>query len=807
MKRALHWMVLVALIAGGLALANDAVVAQSGTTVTVLCSQYLRSQPAEESPRTGLMNPGESHAVLGRYGGWVYVQVSGDLQGWAYYGDCLVVNGDFDALPILDPAQLQLAVLTAPPTATVACAQYLRRAPDSNAEVIKILDGADSPLSISSRTPDNSWVQVTTVGGQVGWAGYTECLRVQGDFYAVPAMSYEAAMPAAPAAPVVSAAPSVVTNVTVNAAPTARILCTQYMRATPSAEGARLAIMAPGDGVYDVTGRNEDSSWLYLSLPGGYQGWAGWGDCLDVTGNVFSLPALDQASYSGPPLATVVCTQYLRTAPNINARTLDPMAAGTTLTVEGRSADGSWVYVSKDDGSRGWTALGVCLNVVGNVYARPVFTPDGYDGSPVATVSCSQYLRQYPDGSSERLWKIDGAEGPLNITGRSSNNSWMQITLANGTVGWAATGVCLGVLGDFYSVPVVQDGPSPYGGPPQAAVNCSQFLRAEPNRDAEPVLVINGVEGDLSITGRSADGAWMRIALADGTTGWAATNACLSVLGTFTDAPVINTAAVAPPGVPTAVTLTCDQNLRAAPEADAERIDVLRLGDTSITLLGRNADTSWLYVRRGSDGSEGWTSGPCLQFQGDANGLPVRGVNTYDGPPVADVVCDANLRRTPTGDGTVLAVLTAETGLFNALARTTDGYLLVEGGSGLAGWLSQGACVATQGNVLALPVPGAVSDQSLWTVLRAEGACSGADQASQVIAAYNRGAPIGPVSRQCSNDSAGLLAVAQFRAEIAIVGGECPGFQSVRLSGGQSLCYRTVRTTQVDDFINYARGQ
>ena len=62
-------------------------------------------------------------------------------------------------------------------------------------------------------------------------------------------------------------------------------------------------------------------------------------------------------------------------------------------------------------------------------------------------------------------------------------------------------------------------------------------------------------------------------------------------------------------------------------------------------------------------------------------------------------------------------------------------------------------------------------------------------------------------TKQCSSNSAGLLAVSQFRAEIAIVSGGCPGFQSVTLSGGQSLCYRSVHTTQVDDFINYARGQ
>jgi hypothetical protein len=255
-------------------------------------------------------------------------------------------------------------------------------------------------------------------------------------------------------------------------------------------------------------------------------------------------------------------------------------------------------------------------------------------------------------------------------------------------------------------------------------------------------------------------------------------------------------------------TLTCEQNLRTAPTPDAERIDILRTTDGQIDLLGRNGDLTWLYVRRGSDGLEGWTSyTSCLSVQGDAYGLPLHEISTYDGPPIADIVCDANLRRTPTADGDVLAVLTADSGLFNVLARSTDGYVLIEGGSGLAGWASLGSCLETQGDVLAAPVPNGAADQSLWTVLRAEGSCSGSDQASQVIAAYNRSAPIGPVSRQCSSDNAGLLALSQFRAEIAIVSGGCPGFQSVALSGGQSLCFRSVHTTQVDDFANYARGR
>lgn len=956
MKRALPWLALVALLAGGLALVGGSVSAQTGISATITCSQYLRMEPSEDSQRIGLMNAGETNPALGRYGDWLLLQVGSELQGWAYYGNCMTVNGAFTALPVVDPAQIAFSVLTAPPTASVVCSQYLRRAPANGAEVLQVLSEADNPLSISQRTADNSWLQVTTASGLVGWAAYTECLRVQGNFYAVPSMTeaaaaysgppigtlactqnlraypgndgrrlavlapsvgvldvvgrtadqgwayissvegwqgwmatgsclriqgkfadapvmelegysgapiaqigceqYLRAAPRADAAVVrvlgpadgpvavagrtenggwvylvladgtagwtgngscvsvlgnVLSAPDVVsgvTNVTVNIAPTARIACSQYLRATPNAEGARLAIMQPSDGIYNVEGRNADGTWLYLSLPGSFQGWAAWGSCLDVQGNVYSLPELDQVSAAGEPVATVVCTQYLRTAPDMNARTLDPMPAGTALSIEGRSSDGGWVFVTKPDGSQGWTALGSCLNVVGNVYSRPVIAPDQYTGPAVATVSCSQYLRRLPEDNAPTLVTLNGIEGELHITGRSANSSWMQIALQDGTVGWAATGVCLGVRGDFYSVPVIDTTAAPYAGPPMAAVNCSQYLRVLPDRQAETLFIVNGVEGDLAITGRTSDNAWMQITLENGTVGWAATNACLSVVGRLTDAPAIDVSSPEYTG-PAVATIVCDQNLRATPSGEGERIDVVRIGDGLLNLVGRNDDASWLYVQVAADGREGWTAnGSCLAIQGNVMGLPLREVSSYDGPPVADVVCDTNLRRTPQASGDVLAVVGADSGLFSIVARDAEArWLLIESGSGLTGWVSQGDCLETQGNVGVAPIPFANANMSLWTVLRAEGGCSGSDSASQVIAAYNRTAPIGPVSRQCTSNSAGLLALAQMRTELAIVSGSCPGFQSVALSGGQSICFRNVHTTQVDDFINYARGR
>jgi hypothetical protein len=97
---------------------------------------------------------------------------------------------------------------------------------------------------------------------------------------------------------------------------------------------------------------------------------------------------------------------------------------------------------------------------------------------------------------------------------------------------------------------------------------------------------------------------------------------------------------------------------------------------------------------------------------------------------------------------------------------------------------------------------------SAGTVIRAAGVCTSGDQASQIISSFNRGGPIGAVSRQCvRTDQEAITALTRFQVEVAIVAGSCPGFQQVPLSGGQTLCHRALRTTQVDDFMNFARQQ
>jgi|GEM_PF-6594888 len=967
MSKPIRWL-LWALLASALVLSGGPARAQQGgVAVTVVCSQYLRSLPSEDAPRVGLMNPGDVFAVVGQNAGWLLLQIDPNFQGWAYDGDCLAVSGDLNTVPTINPTQVATPGL---PVGTIVCPQYLRRYPSTDGLVLATLSAADSPLSIGGRNADNTWMLVTTLTGQVGWTSYTECIRVAGNFLTVPVVEptepysgppvldvlcsqYVRAQPNTQAAHVAVMQPAddpwlitgrnadnswfVVTNSDgglvgwtafggecvnllgdLNAVPVvsepvysgpavANVVCSQYLRAYPSADGRRISVldatsgvvqivgrnqpatwlyvradsglegwmangnclnvlgnvletpillpeatgapqvvtepvgaagiaepyatvscnqylrfepdaeatavatMRPGDAPYSILWRNADTSWLYLN-GNGYQGWAAWGNCLNVVGEVLGLPIFSPGAYSGSPVVELACPQRLRAYPSMEGRILDVMPAGAgPYNIVGRTEDASWLFIQRYDGLQGWVGIGDCLRVSGDVLAAPVIGMAVYDGPPVGALTCTQYLRTVPAQNSQAVRVLDGSEGTLYIIGRTADLDWMQIMLSDGTVGWAATGACIGVRGNLTDAPVVEQPFPVYSGPPIGALTCTQFLRALPTEESQQVWVLTGLEGTLSITGRTPDNAWMRIALENGTVGWAASGACVMVRGNLDEAPVIPYPLLPTYGGPPIAMVSCPQFLREQPSVNSTAITTLQPEDGVLSILGRNEDTSWVFVER-ADGVQGWTAyGECLVTQGNVLGLPVQPTAApYSGPPLADVICNVNLRRNPTHNAEVMTVLSAETGYLNVIERDDNGdWVLVELSNGMVGWLSLGDCVVTLGNVAAVPTPPlADRNPDLWTVIRAAGVCTSGDQAGQIISTFNRNAPIGAVSRQCTrSDQQAVTLLTRLQVEIAIVSGACPGFQQVPLSGGQTLCHRAVRTSQVDDFVNFARQQ
>ncbi len=793
MNRAVRWLLLVPLIVIGFVYYGEVVRAQTGNTVSIICSQYLRAEPEDGSSRVGLMNPGEAHAVLGRYGSWVYLQIDADLQGWAYDGICLTVNVDFETLPVLDPTQVG-AVQAGPPEASVVCSQYLRSFPSMNSTSIKVMDAADNPLSVSGLLPDGGWILVATAGGEVGWTAFTNCLSTRGDFYSVPVVEAEQ----------VYAGP-----------PVLDVLCTQYLRAQPNLDATRVATMQVSDDHWRIAGRDVAGSWFLVSNASDtLSGWTANGSCVNLLGSFSEIPIVsdDVSTYGGPPMARLACPQNLRDLPSLDGQRVAVLDSGAgALNLMGRNPTGSWVYVSAATGLEGWLSASECLTIQGDVYALLIRSPYEYAGPPSAVIACDQPLLTQPVADAPRAGMLGAGNSPLTVFGRTVDNNWLYFEVPGGASGWAANAGCVRVVGDVAdAATLISDSdaevPLPGGPTPLARIQCTQYLRSGPSMESTRLVVMQ--PGDyFTIDGRSGDGSWLHLK-GETVQGWAAWGSgCLSVQGDIYSTPLLDEAYTGP----AIATVGCTQYLRALPDGNATRLATLTGAEGALSVSGRSSDGRWMQITM-DDGTVGWAAtGVCLSVLGDFLAVPVvqASVPVYSGPTVADVICDVNLRRTPTSGGEVMAVISADSGLFDVIARDANAnWVLVEHSSGLVGWMGLGSCVTLQGSVAGVPVPrGATGLAEFWTVLRAEGACSGGDQASQVIAAYNRSAPIGAVSRECTSEAQGLLALAQSRAEIAIVNGSCGEYPGVSLGSGQSLCYRAVHTTQVDDFLSFVSGQ
>lgn len=784
------------------ALPGSGVQAQGESTVSILCSQYLRSEPTETATQIGRMNPGESHAALGRYGWWVYIQIDDSLRGWAYDGICLRVQGDFEALPVLDPDNLPAPVYSGPPYLNVECPQYVRSLPDLEATRLAIMQPADALWSPVGRNETGDWLFVSSADGtQAGWTSAAGCVSLIGDVNTLPIATGQ---------PAVSA--SGTTATTLVGAVTARAICSQNLRTLPSLNGVRIDVVLPDDGDMAALARSNDAQWLFVQLASGQRGWTYRSECLTVQGDVLALPVQEEDVSVGAPSIVISCAQNLRALPAPNSdvvRVLQPEDG--PMPVAGTTSEGIWVYLELPDGTTGWTVNGGCVTVLGRVWDAPRYAegilPEDLilppDTAPFASVVCSQYLRELPSLNAERIAIMNPGEGLYTITGRTEDGAWVQLS-NDQRQGWAAVGSCLRVSGDILLAPIL-DLISDVA--PSGQLICDQYLRTEPDLGAVAITPMS-VGTPLSFQGRSDDGAWVYVSLTDGTVGWTALGSCLLTQGDVYSLPVIAQEQMV--GSPYA-TLSCTQHLRTQPDDDADSVRILDGSEGLLRVTARNSAGSWIQLAL-DNGTTGWAAtGFCLNVVGDFYTLPIIDVVTetaYSGPPMVDVVCDANLRRTPTSGGTVLDVLGADSGLLNIVSRTQDSrWLLIEPVAGQVGWVSNSSCVQSLGDLRAVPEVAGPSDTRVWTVLQAVGECAGSGQFEQLMSAYNRGAVFAPVSRICTGAADGLAMLRSGGAEFAVVSGTCPEFESVVLSGGQRICYNAVHQTQVDDVLAYLTGQ
>ncbi len=309
--------------------------------------------------------------------------------------------------------------------------------------------------------------------------------------------------------------------------------------------------------------------------------------------------------------------------------------------------------------------------------------------NPTAVVNTGALnVRSGPDYSAPRITTLYNGQ-QVTLLARYSQNQWVQIRIPNGIVGWVNSNYLLTSV-PISSLPVVgppSGPPSPPPGPPPssnptATVNTGALnVRSGPGANFPVVTVV--FNGDtVTLLGRNADGSWVLIRTQSGAQGWVNSSLLL------TSVPVNSLPVVSggPPGGTgaTGVVTTGMLNVRQGPGMSFPVVTTVPQGQT-VSLLGRNADSSWLLVRTAS-GQQGWASSAHINASVPLSSLPV--VNTPPAPTATVTVGALNVRVAPSPNAPLVGTVLngAQLGLLGRNASGT--WLLVQTPGGAVGWVN-----------------------------------------------------------------------------------------------------------------------
>jgi uncharacterized protein YraI len=232
------------------------------------------------------------------------------------------------------------ALAQTPAFITNASRVNMRTGPGAGFPVVAILARGQQVTLIGSNA-DSSWLQLRLVSGAAGWvnARYVGLYDQGGG---VPITQPTGRLNAVVSTPLLN------------------------VRTGP---GANFAIVAklPRGTAMNLIGRNADSSWLQMSIPGGA---AGWVSSRYVSASVY-IPGLPVTSDTGttpgfpPPVSgggqTGVVTASglnVRYGPGVNFGLFERVRGGETVSLVGRNAAGNWLLVQLANGLSGWVNAG-----------------------------------------------------------------------------------------------------------------------------------------------------------------------------------------------------------------------------------------------------------------------------------------------------------------------------------------------------------------------------------------------------------------------------------------------------------------
>lgn len=232
--------------------------------------------------------------------------------------------------------------------------------------------------------------------------------------------------------------------------------------------------------------------------------------------------------------------------------------------------------------------------------------------------------------------------------------------------------------------------PSRWAEGPHASVRVRELnVRAGPGTDYSIVAVARFREL-LGLTGRNGANTWLRIARANGQQGWVLASLTVVSNAHLSAVPVVQADPPVPPPSEHANGQVLARRLyvRSGPGPSHATVALVRSGDW-LTLIGRTADSAWLQIEWG--GVQAWVSASYVRSTVPLHTLPITGGSVPNPSPVTGTIV-AHRLNVRSGPGLRYGI---QGWLYRGDTVTVlqgfgvGGWLRVEAGSGLRGWVSR----------------------------------------------------------------------------------------------------------------------
>jgi N-acetylmuramoyl-L-alanine amidase len=348
-------LVVVTLLSGAnVALAQTATPMPATGPLAVVTTGRLnvRSGPGPGYAIVGIVSQNDEVILLGRTtnNSWVMIALDDGTEGWVstYYVDTEVPISSLPALAVADP----WAIVTTP-------LLNVRSGPGSTYSVLTTIPKG-RVVTLIGRTANRAFAEILTDGID----GWVSTLHIKANsaistlpvtWIDTPTPTYVFSTPMATLTPVpttvattAAGATPIATQVT-GPGPAATITTGRLnVRTGPGQGYGIVATISQWDTVF-LLGRTGDLSWVDIQTEAGDEGWIS-SRYIRATVPISSLPVLAQAS----PWA-IVTTGLLnvRSGPDSSFDVVTTVPKGRIITLLGRTANNSWVFIVTD-GIEGW---------------------------------------------------------------------------------------------------------------------------------------------------------------------------------------------------------------------------------------------------------------------------------------------------------------------------------------------------------------------------------------------------------------------------------------------------------------------